>query len=88
MYGGVGRQALHADLHEAAVVVEHALVVVVPEDVRGLLQRLRDHALEAHRAARLHVQVRLAHDLDLGHCNVYSYYGYVLCYTILCYRRT
>lgn len=63
----VGCNALHADFDEALVVVEYALVVVVPEDVGGLLERLRDNTLEAHCRPGLHVQLRFANYLDLWH---------------------
>lgn len=66
--GRVRVHALHSDVQDAPVVVEDALVVVVPENVGRLLQGLRDDALERHHAAGLDVDVGLALDLDLRDC--------------------
>lgn len=44
-HGGVRARPLHPDVLGAWLVVEDALAVVVPEDVRRLLQGLRYHAL-------------------------------------------
>jgi len=67
--GGVLVHPLHLDLFLRLVVIEDPLTVVVPEDVGGLLQTLRDDTFEVDRAACFHVNVRLAHDLYLGYCN-------------------
>jgi len=63
----VGVQPFATDHLGALAVVQHPLVVLVPEYVVRVPDALPDHALQAHRAALHHVDIRLAHDLDLWH---------------------
>lgn len=62
---GVGSHTICAYINCAAVIFQNAFSVVIPEDVRGLLQRLGDHAFQADGAAGLHVDVGLAGDFNL-----------------------
>lgn len=68
-YRGVGRAALHAYVEQRPIQRQQPARVPVPEDVGGLLQRLRYDALERHGAARAHEHLRLARDLDARHCD-------------------
>lgn len=57
---------LNVDLGQ--LVIEHALAVVVPEDVERALEGLLYHASYRDCAPGLHVHVAVPQDLDLWHC--------------------
>lgn len=82
----VGVQPLTADHLGTLTIIEHPFVVLVPEYVIWVPHTLPDHAFQAHGTTLHHVDVRLAHDLDLWYCkkrtvalqNKYVYNGKIL----------
>lgn len=66
----VGVQPLATNHFCALAVVQHPFVVLVPEYIVRVSDALPYHALEANRATLHHVYIRLAHDLDLWHCEI------------------
>lgn len=65
----VWANTFHSYIQNALVIIEYPLVVVVPEYVRRLLQRLGNDTLQGHLAARLHVDVGFAQNFNLWYWN-------------------
>lgn len=64
----VGIQPFAAYHFGSFSIVQHPFVVLVPEYVVRIPDALPYHAFQTYRTPFHHVDVRLAHDLDLWHC--------------------